>query len=101
MSNAAMAICGRCSMSDPYLPPRDSSEIQRSQHAAILRALRYGPKSSKQLVVRPEVLRALAAEGSIALDPDRWPDEYVPGNPLVARLPGDDRDWEGWATWNV
>jgi hypothetical protein len=52
-------------------------------------------------VVRSEVLRALAAEGSITLDPDRFPDEYVPGNPLIARLPGDERPWSGWEEWIV
>lgn len=60
-----------------------------------------GPKSSRELDVDPADLRIMEGLGMIVLDPDRFPDEYVPGNPLVARLPGDERRWPGWARWNI
>ena len=33
--------------------------------------------------------------------PDRFPDRHVPGNPFIARLPGDGRPWIGWKEWNL
>lgn len=75
------------------------------QVEAIVAALQDGPKSSRELGLDPLTgiagLREIEATGAIALDPDRFPDEYVPGNPLVARLPGDDRPWPGWRRWDV
>lgn len=78
----------------------------------ILSALRAGPRSTRELAgdlagehgdpmkVRDAVMR-LQGMGLVETDPDRWPDEYVPGNPLVVRLPGDTTRWPGWERWNV
>lgn len=81
--------------------PSQTNEVTRRERASVLRALRWGPKSTRELGIRVETARALAAEGTIACDPDRFPDEYVPGNPLVCRLPGDEKRWPGWEAWNV
>lgn len=84
--------------------PSQSSEVSREVRRRVLTALRHGPKSSSELGLDLDgirLLRALEAEGTIAIDPDRFPDEYVPGNPLVCRLPGDETRWPGWARWNV
>jgi hypothetical protein len=67
----------------------------------VLEALVDGPKSSRELGVGRDILRSLEADGLVEFDPDRFPDDYVPGNPLIARLPGDEREWPGWARWNV
>lgn len=67
----------------------------------VLTELADGPKSSRELNVAPEFLRELKRDGSIKIDPDRWPDEYVPGNPMIARLPECDRPWPGWSEWNI
>lgn len=67
----------------------------------VLAALQDGPKSSDELGVHAADLWKLAAWDLITLDPDRFPGRYVPGNPLIARLPGDDRPWPGWRHWNV
>lgn len=63
--------------------------------------LAAGPKSTDEVGLEPDDARALAAIGVIEIDPDRWPDEYVPGNPMVLRLPGDERRWPGWKEWNL
>lgn len=68
---------------------------------SVLAALADGPKSSRELGVHAADLWKMEAVGLIRLDPDRWPNEYVPGNPLVARLPDDDRRWPGWKDWNL
>lgn len=67
----------------------------------LCKALEQGPKSSRELGVSPEVLRGYAGMGVVRLDPDAFPDEYVPFNPLVVRLPHDERPWPGWKAWNV
>ena len=67
----------------------------------IQKRLEDGPKSSRELEIPPEQLRLLAEKGLVVIDPDRWPDEYVPGNPMVVRLPGDERPWPGWKEWNL
>jgi hypothetical protein len=66
-----------------------------------LDALADGPKSTSELQLDPEFVRAMERDGLVAIDPDRWPDEYVPGNPMVVRLPGDERPWPGWKRWNL
>lgn len=73
---------------------------------AILRALSGGPMSCRELDralggVHAADLWKLEATRKIVLDPDRFPGEYVPGNPLIARLPDDARPWPGWAAWNA
>lgn len=67
----------------------------------VLDALASGPKSSTELPVTDHQLREMKEAGLIAIDPDRFPGEYVPGNPLIARLPSDERTWPGWSRWNV
>jgi hypothetical protein len=67
----------------------------------VLAALADGPKSSGDLGCDTGFLRAMAEDGLVAIDPDRFPGEFVPGNPFVVRLPGDERPWPKWATWNV
>lgn len=86
------------------LPPNHSD--------AVVQALAAGPKSNRELQAAGALgnlppfeciaaLRALEADGVVVIDPDQFPDEYVPGNPLVVRLPGDDQPWPGWARWNL
>lgn len=67
----------------------------------VLAALAGGPKASHELGASAEYLQALAALGHVTIDPDPWPDEYVPGNPLVVRLPDDQRPWPGWRDWRL
>lgn len=69
--------------------------------ASLVEKLKDGPRESRELGVSPEMLRAAAEEGFITIDPDAFPDDYVPFNPFIARLPGDTRSWEGWKRWNV
>ena len=57
------------------------------ERETVLAALQSGPMSASQLGVAVPVVRALEAEGAIAIDADAFPGEYVPGNPLIARLP--------------
>lgn len=67
-------------------------------------ALASGPKSIQDLglsVSDVPALRELEATGRIVIDPDMWPDEFVPGNPMVLRLPGDETRWPGWKEWNL
>lgn len=78
-----------------------ASPTIRLARATVLRQLQLGPRSSKELGVAPDTLRLLRDDGTIAIDPDRFPGEYVPGNPLVCRLPDDDRPWPGWEKWNA
>lgn len=68
---------------------------------AIEHSLNDGPKSTLELEITPAEARALQEAGTVAIDPDRFPDEYVPKNPMVVRLPGDTRPWSGWTHWNV
>lgn len=73
----------------------------RHARSVVLRQLRLGPRSSRELGIAVDTLWLLEAEGTIAIDPDRFPDEYVPSNPLIARLHSDGRPWPGWKRWNV
>ena len=68
---------------------------------SIKASLANGPRSSRELNVSAQDLRSLAAQGVISIDPDRWPNNYTPGNPLIARLPDDERPWPGWRHWNL
>jgi hypothetical protein len=79
----------------------DRPQTDTERRVEVLAALRDGPKSSVELAADVDFLRVLETARDIAIDPDRWPDEYVPGNPLVCRLPGDKRRWPGWGAWNV
>lgn len=78
----------------------------------LLELLRDGPRSSAELMAGlglavaeaaglGYLLKRLELDEVVSLDADRFPDEYVPGNPLVVRLRGDGRGWEGWRGWNV
>jgi hypothetical protein len=78
-----------------------STVVLTIDRAWVRSGLRNGPRSTKQLGLTTDLARALAAEGTIVIDPDRFPDEYVPFNPMVCRLPGDERGWPGWEAWNV
>jgi hypothetical protein len=92
--------------------PRPLREDDMSDEHPIVTALRAGPHCLSELAddlagclgddlkVREAVLR-LRDEGHVLIDPDRWPGEYVPGNAMVVRLPGDDAPWPGWDRWNV
>lgn len=71
-----------------------------SRYEYVLSALAAGPRSSRELGMSPDLLREMAATGLILLDPDAFPDEAVPGNPLIARLPSDTTRWPGWDRWN-
>lgn len=62
----------------------------------VLVALESGPLSSDELRVEPRFLAGMAVKGLVEIDPDPWPDEFVPGNPYIARLPGDKSEWPGW-----
>lgn len=66
-----------------------------------LRELKNGPKSTRELGITPQWARWLEGKEEVVIDPDRFPDEYVPGNPMILRLPGDERPWPGWEDWNV
>ncbi len=84
--------------------PGEGSLLERSSsdpRAEVLEALRDGPKSCRELECDTGFLRAMAGDGLVTLDPDRFPDQHVPGNPLIGRLPGDTRPWPGWSRWNV
>lgn len=83
------------------MPSQSSVQVQRVDRAWVLAALRHGPRSTRELGITPDLARSLADEGTIAVDPDRFPGEYVPFNPMVCRVPGDESDWAGWARWNV
>lgn len=67
----------------------------------VLTMLADGPKSSRELGVLTPLLKGMAEDGIVSIDPDHFPDEYVAGNPFIARLPGDDRPWPGWEKWNL
>jgi hypothetical protein len=86
-------------MSRPHSTPAVPLE-ERERHHRVLDALRNGPKSSDETGCSPEFLRQMEAQGLVEVDPDRFPDEYVPGNPFIARLPGDKRPWH-WRGWRV
>jgi hypothetical protein len=92
-------------MSRPVAPERpDLSGVPKGLRAlvpSLLENLEQRPYSSRELGWVTSALRAVEKAGLIELDPDRFPEEYVPGNPLVARLPGDTRPWPGWKHWNV
>lgn len=79
-----------------------SSDVSsRNTTTDVLAALADGPRSSDELGVHAADLWKFEARGLIVLDPDQFPDRYVPGNPLIARLPGDERPWPGWKDWNL
>lgn len=75
------------------------SDPETERRERVLASLADGPKSSRELGVDVGFLRVLETAKDVSIDPDRWPDEYVPGNPLIARLPDDERHWPGWARW--
>lgn len=68
-----------------------------------MNALKTGPKASRELRVSVEMLIEMQKDGLINIDPDRFPDEYVPCNPMIARLPCDISAWPGWESegWNI
>lgn len=79
----------------------ETESLLAAPYRRVLGALRDGPKSSSEIGCSPAFLRGMEANGLIKIDPDRFPDRYVPGNPLVARLPDDERPWPGWRRWNI
>jgi hypothetical protein len=83
------------------LLPRSSVGVMRIDRAWVLAGLKNGPRSTTELGISVDLARALRVEGTIAIDPDRFPDEYVPHNPMVCRLPNDEAAWPGWSHWNV
>jgi hypothetical protein len=76
------------------------AEHNTALESEVLSRLADGPRSSRELGVDAMLLRGMESAGLIRVDPDPWPDEYVPGNPLIARLPTDDSRWPGWDRWN-
>jgi hypothetical protein len=70
--------------------------------ARVMEVLAAGPMEHRELDRDlAEAAKALVESGEVTVDPDRWPDEYVPGNPYIYRLKGDERPWPGWSRWNV
>jgi hypothetical protein len=60
-----------------------------------------GPKSTRELGIDVTDATELVEAGIVTIDPDMFPGEYVPGNPMILRLVGDDRPWPGWKKWNL
>jgi hypothetical protein len=79
----------------------DTPSLIADPRVSVLAALADGPKSSSELACDTGFLRAMEEDGLVTIDADRFPDDHVPGNPFIARLPGDDQCWPGWARWNL
>lgn len=67
----------------------------------ILEQLSDGPKSIRELGISSNHAFDLALDKLVTIDPDQFPGEYVPGNPMILRLPNDTRNWPGWKEWNL
>lgn len=80
----------------PYLG-NVARDVWSDPRAEVIDALQDGPKSSDELGCDTGFLRAMEADGLVTIDPDAFPDEFVPGNPFIARLPGDERPWPHWS----
>ncbi len=85
-----------------FATPLQKSIVSRQ----LRKVLADGPKSTRELAdlgipLERKMGEELVADGVIKVDPDRFPDDFVPGNPLVVRLPDDKRQWPGWKNWNI
>lgn len=78
-----------------------ANEVTVTEREAVLAALADGPMSSDELGVSVALLREMEADGEVKIDPDMFPDRFVPGNPFIARLPECDCPWPGWKAWNL
>lgn len=83
------------------MTPKDTAatiDLLAEPRRRVLDALKDGPKSSDEIGCSTGFLDAMMLAGLVEIDPDPWPDEFVPGNPYIARLPGDTGEWPGWRT---